>query len=184
MRGFAFLAAGAQPRFRSMQVLSPDELVDAVDDELWWIEDGRPVERISGWDDHAAREFTVSCVRSACAHALGHPAEGSLAELERRVHARLRTEPTETLAYAADAFAMARGRRPDEWDERPLAGLGVPSPATIAANLGFVVAHVAGYAAASAGGDPAAYDEGFSAERSRQRAWLAERLRLTSQARA
>ncbi len=33
MRGFAFLAAGAQPRFRSMQVLSPDELVDAVDDE-------------------------------------------------------------------------------------------------------------------------------------------------------
>lgn len=177
MTSFVFLAAGGRPRFRALRVLAPDELVDAIDDELWRIEHGHPAERISGWDEEVAREFTASCLRSVCGLALDETPAGSLEELEQRIHARLQQQPTETLAYAADAFALARGRRPEQWHEPPLTGFGAPSPPAIAANLGFVVAHVAGYAAAIEG-DPAAYDAEFAAERDRQRAWLAERLGL------
>jgi hypothetical protein len=178
MSGFAFLAAGAQPRFRGVPVLGTEELVDTIDDELWRIEHDRPAERVSAWDAESAREFTRSCLRSVCRIALEEAADDSLEELEQRIRARLGEQPTETLAYAADAFALARGRRPEEWNEPPLDGFGAPSAAATAANLGFVVAHVAGYAAANAAGDPSAYASSFDAERRRQRAWLAERLAL------
>ncbi len=185
MSSFAFLAAGARPRFRALRVLAPDELVDVIDDELWRIEHGRPAERISGWDEEVAHALAASCLRSVCALALDETSAGSLEELEQRIHAWLREQPTtETLAYAADAFALARGRRPEQWREPPLIGFGAPSAAAIAANLGFVVAHVAGYAAAIEAEDPHAYDAGFAAEPDRQRAWLAERLGLAVDPRA
>ena len=54
---------------------------------------------------------------------------------------------------------------------------GTPSPGSVAANLGFVAAHICGYVA-GVGGSPEAYDAGFQAERDRQTSWLRRRLQL------
>ncbi len=163
---------------RSFRPLRARDLVERVDDELWRIDvrgmRARLVERVEEWDEAAADAFVESCIRRACELALGH-ADGTLEELERTVADKLRVEPGDVLAYAADTFALSRGARPEQWTEPGASGVGAPSAAAIAANLGFVVAHVAGRAAAGEGRD---YSAGFDTERERQRAWLANRLDL------
>jgi hypothetical protein len=160
-----------------VHLVDAQNLVEGLDDELWVVqaEEGRTrlLERVPAWDVGTAEEFSWSCVRSACALALGGDSEDDFATLESRVLAALEGRPDdEVLAFAADAFALARGRRPDEWGAPPLEE-GAPTAGAIAANLGFVVAHVAGRAVQLAGGE---YGDGFASERARQRAWLAERV--------
>lgn len=79
----------------------------------------------------------------------------------------------ETGGYVADCVALLRGARPDEWGPEAK-GVAV-TPAAVAANLAFVVAHTGGFASESSGGS---YGEGFEAERIWQQAWLADRLGL------
>lgn len=168
-------AVWLERRFRPLEAR---DLVESVDDELWRINvDGvraRLVARVEEWNEDAAGAFVESCIRRACELGLGH-AHGTLAELETAVTQKLQAEPDDVLAYAADTFALSRGARPDQWSQPGTQGAGSPTAAAIAANLGFVVAHVAGRAAADAGRD---YAEGFDEERQRQRAWLADRLDL------
>jgi hypothetical protein len=163
---------------REFRPVQAQELVERLDDELWRIDvtgaRARLVERVQEWNEDAAGAFVESCIRRACELGLGH-AEGTLAELEHAVQEKLRDEPGDVLAYAADTFALARGARPEQWNEPGANGVGSPGAGAIAANLGFVVAHVAGRAAAAAGRD---YAAGFDEERERQRAWLVERLGL------
>ena len=163
---------------RDFRPLHERELVDRVDVELWRIEiDGmraRLVERVEEWNEDRAVAFVESCIRRACELGLGH-ADGALEELERAVAEKLRDERNDVLAYAADTFALARGARPEQWTEFGATGAGAPSAGAIAANLGFVVAHVAGRAATDAGRE---YARGFDEERERQRSWLAEQLGL------
>lgn len=189
MTAFTFLGPGAVHSLDGLprppgewlelpvHVLESESLTEGIDEELWFVEveDGRTrlVERLAAWDVGAAEDFSWACVRSACAHALGEPSEEDFATLESRVLATLEQNPgAEVLGFAADAFALARGRRPDEWGE-PRIEEGAPTAGAIAANLGFVVAHVAGRAVQLAGGE---YADGFASERARQQAWLADLL--------
>jgi hypothetical protein len=137
-----------------------------IDDELWEIELDGPVQelpslvvaprgrltrRIDAWNDALALEFAAACAQRA-----GHEPTGQAA------------------AFAADAQALVDGRRPEMWQEIP--GLPPQSASATAANLGFVVAHSAGSAAAEHSGDAAAYQAAFDAERAWQLDWLTERL--------
>jgi hypothetical protein len=137
--------------------------LNTLDDRL--LLDGRLVD---GWTDDIARAFTADCVQRMCALALG-AVDGPLDELEHLVLDRVRTNPSDPLAFAADAFALSRGRRPEEWEAPPFDGRGAASAKTVAANLGFVVAHAAGCLAVD-------YDSGFAAERDRQQNRLVDLL--------
>lgn len=143
-----------------------------IDDELWEIEldgpvqdlpslivapRGRLVRRIESWDDALALEFATTCAQRA--------------RVEEPAGA-----PAQAAAFAADAVALVQGRRPEMWEEVP--GLPPQSPSATAANLGFVVAHAAGSAAAERSLDPAAYQAAFDNERAWQIDWLTERLGL------
>jgi hypothetical protein len=101
--------------------------VNTLDDRL--LLDGRPA---NGWTDDVARAFAADCVRRMCELALG-AVGGPLDELEHRVLDRLRTEPSDALAFAADTVALSRGRRPEEWDAPPFNGQGAPSATAVAA---------------------------------------------------
>jgi hypothetical protein len=137
-----------------------------IDDELWEIElagpvveledavvarRGRLARRVPGWDRQAALDLVRACLERA-------RARGAAASL------------------AADAAALAQGRRPEgsEADVRQ-------HPAATAANVAFVVAHAAGIDARR-GGD--LYEAGFAAERTWQAAWLGKRLGLSGAASA
>lgn len=148
------------------------DLLGWIDDELWEIEldgsvqelpsllvaaRGRLTRRIEPWDDALALEFATLCVQRA---RVDEPAAA----------------PAEAAAFAADAVALAAGRRPEMWTEAP--GLPPQSPSATAANLGFVIAHAAGSAAAERSGDPAAYQAGFDDARAWQLDWLTKRLGL------
>ena len=190
------------------------ELVNWIDDELWAIElageivehegvlvarRGRLLHRFEGWDSASAGAFATDCVRSARAHAAealrreGREREAeALEELDDFDELQAAAAPAprtvggftaNALAFVADAVELARGGRPEHYGAHPGASV-APTPGAIAANLGFVVAHAAGCAAAEAAGDPAAYDEGFGAERNRQRAWLAQAFPLAAEAQA
>jgi hypothetical protein len=125
--------------------------------------------RLAGvWTDDVARAFTADCVRWICELALGSVG-GPLDELEHLVLDRVRSEPSDALAFAADAVALSRGRRPEEWSAAPFDGHGAPSAKSVAANLGFVLAHAAGCLAAD-------YHVGFAAERRRQQDRLVDLL--------
>ncbi len=83
-------------------------------------------------------------------------------------------------AFAADAAALAHGRRPDTWELGVALAEPAPQqpPAATAANLAYVVAHVAGLDLVGETGDESAYASGFAAERARQVKWLVETLGL------
>ena len=149
------------------------DLLGWIDDELWEIELDGPVQkhpslvvaprgrltrRIDAWDDAVALEFADMCARRA------------------RVDGEPAAAPAQTAAFAADAVALAAGRRPEMWTEVP--GLPPQSPSATAANLGFVTAHAAGSAAAQRTGDTSAYQAGFDDARAWQLDWLKERLGL------
>lgn len=151
-----------------------DHLVEWIDDELWEIElqdvveahaatvlagRARLLRRIDGWDAAAARAFAESCVQHIAARvesARPTDGDGSSGELA---------------ALAADCVLLAAGARPEELDV--MSQDVKPSAAAIAANVGFVTAHVAGRVAAVTGGT---YDDAFDDERARQRDWLRDRI--------
>ncbi len=174
------------------------ELTSWLDDELWEIEldgavesspgllvapRGRLLRRSARWNAEAALAFAESCllsIRDAAVSAVGSESErgrslAAAVELDA-VEAMLLQWSTsdDALLYLADAVMLARGGRPDGV---PPALAGTPSPGAVAANLGFVAAHICGHVAA-AGDEPEAYDAGFKAERDRQASWLRQRLQL------
>lgn len=187
---------------------TPADLASWIDDELWVIDlageievtddvvvatRGRLLERLDGWSAETAREFATDCVlraRDLAATALDDAGRvdaaqaletsKSLHDAQARVLAfagELDAGPGATaVALFADTVELLDGRRPIGGDE-PTDGAR-PSDGAIAANVGYVVAHLFGTAAAEASSDPTAYDGAFAAERARQNAWLRERLAL------
>jgi hypothetical protein len=153
---------------------------------------GRLIRRLEGWNDEAARAFIGNCIdntvaltaealaragREAEAEALtaarSHPdAELNILELVQGPE----VEKTMPLLFLEDVGRLERGGRPELADEVPTTAAGGPTPAALAANLGFVCAHITAQLAEqeSAG----TYDESFMRERLRQATWLTERLEL------
>lgn len=222
MKAYKFLADGARGRFsdlawpsphdgspgdwiaeagpidecrRGIHAVTPEQLLEWLDDELWEVELDGPVERadsavvalrarlvrrVDAWDDATAAAFAASCVDaakgavSATLRRLGAESAASGLAAAASVGdvvavAAFVEEPTMTLVvYVADLLLLAAGARPDERPgDRP-----VPPASAIAANVGFVAAHVVGCAA----GD--GYEAAFAAERLRQQTWLRARLEL------
>jgi hypothetical protein len=152
---------------------------------------GRLLRRVDAWSEQTASAFAADCVLRARHRALGALRRVGLAEeaeqlvqaaglreveaaAEAAYEAATDSDAVELTGFVADAVALATGRRPDAW--RSNAG-GNPAiaqaPAATAANVAFVVAHVAGREAATANpDDPRSYDAAFTAERATQIAWL------------
>lgn len=235
MKAYKFLAAGARGRFSDVpwplptadapgawieaggpleecrcgvHACTADELLDWIDDELWEVDLGGPIEsgsaglvsergrllrRLSRWDASLAAAFADRCADAArtrvedALRQLGRNADAdalaqarSLARVKAIAAACAGEEPSspaaELTAFVADCLLLASGARPDA----PAAGTPAGrarTAAAIAANLGFVSAHVAGRAAVATG-DDSRYDAAFAAERERQLAWLRRRLAL------
>lgn len=180
------------------------DLPQWIDDELWRIEldgelidqesmivarRGRLVAQVEEWDTGAARDFAAACVARAREHAAslltrsGRAREAkSLAEVPgdelQTCALQAASASTDTIAevlsLAADTVSLARGERPESQPSPTDAYK--PTAGPIAANLGFVVAHVAGRARTAL--EPAGYDDGFENEREWQRRWLKARLGL------
>lgn len=153
---------------------------------------GRLIRRIESWNDEGARAFVDHCVDStvglaakslvlagrevdaeALTAARSRPG-GELTVLQLARH--LEDEQTSPVHFLADVVRLERGGRPELDEEAPTADAGGPTPAALAANLGFVCAHISAQLAEqeSAG----AYDESFARERLHQSAWLVEKLQL------
>lgn len=173
------------------------QLLPRLDLELWEVEldepvrelddcvrseRGRIVAQVGTWDEDGARALTANIVERARANADEalrreglHREADSLVGLEGLPYAEA-VALVESVAspvaidaafFAADAEALSKGRRPEEYGADPLPE--VPS-AAIAANVGFVVAHAVAMAA------PSGYDAAFAAERRRQLGVLEHRL--------
>jgi hypothetical protein len=80
--------------------------------------------------------------------------------------------------FVADVVRLQRGGRPELEEEAPAPDAGGPTPSALAANLGYVCAHIAAQLAEQE--NTGAYDESFARERFRQSIWLAEKLQLSS----
>ena len=152
---------------------------------------GRLLSRVETWNEQSASEFAADCVLRARHRALSALRRvGLTEEAERLVQAvglgelenaaAAANEATddpdaaELTGFVADAVALATNRRPDAW-RNGVSGSATISqtPAATAANVAFVVAHVAGREAATANpDDPHSYDAAFKAERVTQIAWL------------
>jgi len=161
-------------------------------------ERGRLLKRIAEWDGATAQEFADACTWRSRDYALSSLRRvGLTAEAERLLAAvelgelqagavsayeRSSGSAAELSGFAADAVALAAGRRPEMWDTARPSTLREPvqTPGAIAANLAFVVAHAAGREAVAAASSEAAYDAGFRAEREWQLGWLSERLGLVN----
>jgi hypothetical protein len=178
-----------------------------IDDELWLVElggeiresesmvvaeRGRLLRRVDAWSERTATAFVEACALRAREQAFRDlRRQGLTAEADDLVTAHdLRTvqaravvlaPASEAAAFAADAVALAGGRRPGIWEDHPGAASADQSPGATAANLAFVVAHAAGREALVASGDESAYARGFAAERAWQVEWLRERLGLDAE---
>lgn len=156
---------------------------------------GRLLRRAHGWDAVSAQQFADACAWRARTYALASLRRvGLTVEAQRLVDAADLDEmqasaaagargsdgpAAELSAFAADAVSLARGQRPETWHETaPAIHEPVPTPAAVAANVAFTVAHLAGREALAAEGTEGAYDAAYAAERRWQLAWLDERLRL------
>ena len=157
-------------------------------------ERGRLVRRVDAWDVRTAADLADECAwraRTFAVRALRR--DGAAPEADRleaaddlvdmqilaALASRRPEESSATAAgFAADAVALARGQRPDTWDLAVALAEPAPAqtPAATAANLAFVVAHVAGIDSVAETGDAAAYASGFAAERAWQLSWLEDRL--------
>ena len=181
-----------------VRATTADHLLSWIDDELWacelsgavalkgellTAERARLGERVLAWDESAARDLTEACVARALTHAIerlrtAEAGEANVlsglgpdefASIATGVAARLPERAAETVLFAADVVALSRGRRPEEYDA-PSETRGAPTPAAVAANVAYVVAHIAGTVASDG------YDVGVAKERGWQLAWLHERL--------
>ncbi len=151
---------------------------------------GRLLEIVEVWDGAMAHSFAVACVISARDVAVEALREcgrivdaGPLATVEALdvLQAAAMTLAAGTSGFAGDALAflvdaveLVNGGRPDSYGEHPRC-ISRPTAGAIAANLGFVAAHIMGCGAAHLTRSAAGYQAGFDNERARQRAWLTER---------
>ncbi|MEN3343033.1 MAG: hypothetical protein V7644_2437 [Actinomycetota bacterium] len=153
---------------------------------------GRLLRRIDGWDEGCARAFLSHCLDSTIVLAAeslsrvgrerdaqqltasrwGPDSERSVLELARSFE----DDPASPLLFLADVTRLERGGRPELPDVAPAADAGGPTPFALAANLGYVCAHITAQLAEqeSAG----SYEERFLGERLSQSRWLAHRLLL------
>jgi hypothetical protein len=153
---------------------------------------GRLIHRIESWNDEAARAFVDHCVESTVALAAESLVQAGR-ETEAEALAAFRSQPdgeqqvlqlaqsfndeeATPIQFLADVVRLERGGRPELDEAAPTEEAGGPTPAALAANLGFVCAHIV--AQLSEQGSPGAYEESFTNERLRQSTWLAERLQL------
>ena len=159
----------------------------------------RLLRRLEHWTAETAREFAEACVfstRDAAVEALRGSGDLATAADVERIVDLTELEATAVgvaagrddfaavaLGYAADTVVLLRGERPEHYGVHPSVSVVAPTPGAIAANLGFVAAHVIGRSYADAAGDTGAYETGFAAERDRQHAWLQKRLGLDGLAR-
>ena len=153
---------------------------------------GRLVRRVERWNDECARAFIGHCVdytASLAAQSLaqaGHTAEAETLNVQRAaldaeatvtVLARnLNTDGTSPVLFMADVARLQRGGRPELDHQAPSAEDGGPTPAALAATIGYVCAHLAAQLAEQQ--TPGAYGDSFARERLRQSAWLAEKLQV------
>jgi len=153
---------------------------------------GRLTRRIEGWDEGCARAFAARCLNGTVeltAESLvkaGREREAqelsesrSRADAERQVVELARSfedDPSSPVIFLADATRLARGGRPELVEEAPAADLGGPTAFALAANLGYVCAHIVAQLAEQQ--RAGAYEETFLAERRRQSLGLAEKLQL------
>ncbi len=154
-------------------------------------ERGRLLRRVDAWDEPTAAAFAADCALRARHRALAalrrvgltEEAEQLMqaAELDQvQAAAAAAHEATsdpdagELTGFVADAVSLAGGRRPDAWRNGLDSNTVIAQrPAAVAANVAYVVAHIAGREAATANPkDPRAYEEAVNAERATQIAWL------------
>lgn len=160
---------GARGRLtRKVETWTP-LLATELADACAWRASGFAVQRLrrDGHDHHAERLAAVTDLLDVRAYALAASEE-------------VDGPASVAAAFAADAVALARGRRPEAPDLRVAVSDPTPdqTPGATAANLAFVAAHTAGLEAAVDSGDQASYASGFAAERAWQVSWLVERLDL------
>ena len=189
-----------EPCLNGIHVCRKDDLPYWIDDELWVIElrgevathdrmivaeEGRLVTKIDAWNRETTTSFTETCalrarasavetLRSADRNADAAALEGAadltlIAEVAQTIVRSGVSAESTSVSFAADAAALARGARP-EATPQDTASVGAPSAGAIAANLAYVVAHIAG----CTGGPPgtAEYEAAAQRERSWQRAWF------------
>lgn len=196
-----------RPCLNGVHACAKTRLVDWLDDELWEIELDGPVLEVDGeliaragrligrqerWNEECAGAFVGHCVDNTVTLAAkslaraGREAEAeALAKFRSDPDSQLKAlelvrsfedDPASPVVFAADMARLRRGGRPELDEEAPSPGAGGPTPAALAANLGYVCAHIVAQLAEQE--SAAAYDEAFARERSRQSAWLAEKLQL------
>ncbi|MEP6910855.1 MAG: hypothetical protein ABI896_10560 [Actinomycetota bacterium] len=153
---------------------------------------GRLLRRLEDWNGECARAFVAHCVDAAVTRAAeslvfaGREAEAAQLQASRstadaeptilQLARDLADDPASPVLFLADVARLKRGGRPELADEAPSAEEGGPTPAALAANIGFVCAHIAAQLAEQQ--KAGAYDEAFVNERLRQSTWLAEKLQL------
>ncbi len=165
------------------------DIVDAG--EMLVARRGRLLRRVDAWDEPTASAFAADCALRARHRALAALRRVGLTEdAERLVRAAelddVRAAATaaheatsdpdagELTGFVADVVSLATGQRPDAWRHGAESNTAVAQrPAAVAANVAFVVAHVAGREAATANpGDPGSYERAVKTERAAQLAWL------------
>jgi len=189
-----------EPCVKGIHVCREEDLPYWIDDELWVIElrgelathgrmivaeEGRLVTKIDGWNREAATTFAETCAlraRAAAVEALrSADRDDEAAALESAADLSSVAETAQTIvrsgvspestsvSFAADAAALVRGARP-EGTPQVAAIAGSPSAGAIAANLAYVVSHIAGCTAGTPG--TAEYEAAAERERAWQRAWF------------
>ncbi len=153
---------------------------------------GRLIRRVKGWGDECARAFVDHCVDSTVALAAeslaktGRKRESeeltasrARPDAEQKVRAlarRFEDESSSAIIFLDDMTRLERGGRPESEEMALPEEKGGPTPFALAANLGYVCAHVAAQLAEQA--IAGTYDETFGRERLSQSTWLAEKLGL------
>lgn len=152
---------------------------------------GRLLRRVDAWDDTTASAFAADCALRARHRALAalrrvgltDEAEQLLqaSELDQVQAAAAAAhqstddaDAAELTGFVADAISLTTGLRPDAWRDSTRSDTAISQrPAATAANVAFVVAHIAGREAATANpNDSRSYETAFNAERAAQLAWL------------
>ena len=165
------------------------DIVDAG--EMLVARRGRLLRRVDAWDEPTASAFAADCALRARLRALAALRRVGLTEDAERLvqaaeleqiqsaaatahEATADPDAAELTGFVADVVSLATGQRPDAWRHGAEPNTAVAQrPAAIAANVAFVVAHVAGREAAAAHpDDPGAYERAFATERASQLAWL------------
>lgn len=153
---------------------------------------GRLLRRVDAWDESTASAFAADCALRARHRALGALRRVGLTEEAERIvqaagldqvqaaaatahEATADAGAAELTGFVADAVSLAAGLRPDAWRDSVGTSTAIAQrPAAIAANVAFVVAHVAGREASAAnpGDARSSYEAAYNAERAVQIAWL------------